>query len=813
MKAAQAKAVAGMFNREYKLHTVELEREGARYAIAGHAHFASFELADPADSYAVDLQPTVLEAGEHAALWQAADWQPLATYPAETLAWVARAMAAQDVRHYLQGLAIYPAGIVATDGHRLHFAGSVDGDAAIIPRPLVALALRLQKKGAIRLEIDRSLSAVRILLDCGAVIGGTLLDGRYPNCNRVIPDTDDFRAAVVSPHTRQQLTQAAGIAASESKYREVVLHSSVTTPAGTPLPLSIEPLDGCMIGVNCAYLADAIEPKAGAVLRYRDAMTAVVVERGDCRAVIMPMRIDASALEAIKAAAEKAAPTPPAALTPAHRCPQDVQDRPRMAAMAGARDADTVTVEPGPRASEPACAGAGAGAGTSAAPDAIQWPEHVQVSARLSSPAKVAAIIKKELAAIGIPATVKSSRYSMGDSVRVELQDVPPSVAKEIEARYEQYQYGHFNGMEDIYESTNVRRDIPQTKHLFIERNYSEPIKQAAWQWLLDTVPMAGKDALPSDITAPGFQHARIWGERAPEILWRVLSDSARLPRERSFWADFTGGNRPCPPSGGKGRKRPSKAPDGAPASPAACRIEQHHHTRGSFDMWIVNPGERMERERFETARDGAKAAGGWYSRQWGSTPGGFAFKDRAGAERFAASIVAAAPEGDDTTAPPPAAAPASVAPSEPSQASNVRLKCATCGGEAGHWQQWPNQDNGFGVCADCVAWLTKRGVSAEEIRRRFGSEGAHRAPGGSAMAVYGWDPVRLSEAYTRAELVRLMRTVQAQHLNPVDDRGHPLESGKPTIYLYDRTGRQRLEAIQWAITHSSTAMESETVH
>lgn len=40
---------------------------------------------------------------------------------------------------------------------------------------------------------------------------------------------------------------------------------------------------------------------------------------------------------------------------------------------------------------------------------------------------------------------------------------------KNINARLAKYQYGHFNGMEDLYEITNIRKDIPQTKHLFIK--------------------------------------------------------------------------------------------------------------------------------------------------------------------------------------------------------------------------------------------------------------------------------------------------------------------------------------------------------
>lgn len=37
------------------------------------------------------------------------------------------------------------------------------------------------------------------------------------------------------------------------------------------------------------------------------------------------------------------------------------------------------------------------------------------------------------------------------------------------------------------------------------------------------------------------------------------------------------------------------------------------------------------------------------------------------------------------------------------------RLKCCVCGGEAGHWEQWHNQDTGWGVCRTCVDWISTK--------------------------------------------------------------------------------------------------------
>ncbi len=88
--------------------------------------------------------------------------------------------------------------------------------------------------------------------------------------------------------------------------------------------------------------------------------------------------------------------------------------------------------------------------------------------------------------------------------------------------------------------------------------------------------------------------------------------------------------------------------------------IEEHTHTKKGFQMFICIMADRVERAEFDTLRANAEAMGGWYSRAWGRTPGGFAFKDRATAEAFA---------GTGTPSPTPpsneSATPAKAAPSQ----------------------------------------------------------------------------------------------------------------------------------------------------
>jgi hypothetical protein len=67
--------------------------------------------------------------------------------------------------------------------------------------------------------------------------------------------------------------------------------------------------------------------------------------------------------------------------------------------------------------------------------------------------------------------------------------------------------------------------------------------------------------------------------------------------------------------------------------------ISQHTHTKKGFQMWIVAAGERVTRDTFQAWLTEAKSRGGWYSRKWGSTPAGFAFKSEDAARDFAASV------------------------------------------------------------------------------------------------------------------------------------------------------------------------------
>lgn len=95
----------------------------------------------------------------------------------------------------------------------------------------------------------------------------------------------------------------------------------------------------------------------------------------------------------------------------------------------------------------------------------------------ISNQAAAAKAIRQELKAAfpTVKFSVTSESFSMGDAVRVAWIDGPTT--KQVSAITGKYQYGTFNGMEDIYENTNDRSDIPQSKYVTTSRGFSEAVK------------------------------------------------------------------------------------------------------------------------------------------------------------------------------------------------------------------------------------------------------------------------------------------------------------------------------------------------
>lgn len=154
---------------------------------------------------------------------------------------------------------------------------------------------------------------------------------------------------------------------------------------------------------------------------------------------------------------------------------------------------------------------------------------------RLSEHARAAKLIRQELKKHGIPASVRSESYSGGSSIRVSMDNQLPAVVKKVEAYVAQFEMGHFDGMIDLYEMSNVRNDIPQVKFVFVNNSWSAEWKQRAWDYIrLDARHVDAIDA-PADYEEARRQHVRINDEWVEQAIWRILNGSSHSWGD-DFW-------------------------------------------------------------------------------------------------------------------------------------------------------------------------------------------------------------------------------------------------------------------------------------
>lgn len=245
-----------------------------------------------------------------------------------------------------------------------------------------------------------------------------------------------------------------------------------------------------------------------------------------------------------------------------------------------------------------------------------------------SQQAQAAKAIKGYARAMGIDCKASSSSFSMGDSVRWTVSDVRPEKFAALESMADRHQYGSFDGMQDLYVYTNRREDLPQSKYVTGCNVFSDAMLQAAFDWVRTNCPSKAA-RLPADYASAqtmnwhtGTEHCCHY-ESVNAIVLDVLRGSSQAEHYDwvGFWDQVEG---------------VTSAPESAPETVPAMRIEQHTHTKKGFDMYIFVLADRIDRADFDALREKARDAGGWYSRAWGTTPGGFAFKEREKAEAFA---------------------------------------------------------------------------------------------------------------------------------------------------------------------------------
>lgn len=224
------------------------------------------------------------------------------------------AMAQQDVRYYLNGLLLELAGdrlrTVATDGHRLSLCEitaeqpETQGQQIIVPRKGVNELARLldgDSKETVTVRVGGSHLQVALP---GLRFTSKLIDGRFPDYTRVVPEGGDKELRADREVLRQALARTAIL--SNEKYRGVRLAMSAEglsvqthnpdheeAEEGVEVAYQGEPLE---IGFNVTYLLDILGSLEGdeVLVQFSDANSSCLVTdpaSGACRHVVMPMRL------------------------------------------------------------------------------------------------------------------------------------------------------------------------------------------------------------------------------------------------------------------------------------------------------------------------------------------------------------------------------------------------------------------------------------------------------------------------------------------------------------------------------------------
>jgi len=223
------------------------------------------------------------------------------------------AMAQQDVRYYLNGMLWEIKGkqmrVVATDGHRLALCTlpgkieATDDTQVILPRKGVLELARLLLEDEADIAIVIGSNHIRATTN-DFTFTSKLVDGKFPDYQRVLPRSPDKIVLGSRLELRQAFTRAAIL--SNEKYRGVRLKltkNSLDIIANNPeqeeaeeaVPVDYQG-DSLEVGFNVSYLLDVLGVLSGeqVKLSLSDPNSSALLEEsdaGDSLYVVMPMRL------------------------------------------------------------------------------------------------------------------------------------------------------------------------------------------------------------------------------------------------------------------------------------------------------------------------------------------------------------------------------------------------------------------------------------------------------------------------------------------------------------------------------------------
>lgn len=223
------------------------------------------------------------------------------------------AISTEETRYYLMGIFLHVIDdqlrAAATDGHRLARVTVPRPDGAegmpdvIVPRKAVAELYRLLEELEGTVEISLSPTKVRFGLG-SAVLTSKLIDGTFPDYNRVIPTGNDKLLRLDPKSFSAGVDRVATIASEKTRAVKMAVDRdkvtlSVTSPENG---LATEELaadygsDGLEIGFNARYLMDILSEIDGDTVEVHlaDAAAPTLLRENDksnALYVLMPMRV------------------------------------------------------------------------------------------------------------------------------------------------------------------------------------------------------------------------------------------------------------------------------------------------------------------------------------------------------------------------------------------------------------------------------------------------------------------------------------------------------------------------------------------
>lgn len=226
------------------------------------------------------------------------------------------AMSTEETRYYLNGIYIHATeheGVnvlraVATDGHRLaRFEmplpeGAQGMEGIIVPRKAIGELRKLIDDAADSIKIHLSQSKIRFSFD-HAILTSKLIDGTFPDYERVIPQGNDKIVELDSRNFTRAIDRVSTISDGKSRALKITLNNKTMTLSASSAEAgsAVEEIEvngdtEIEIGFNAKYLLDITSQIEGEGCRLRlsdSSSPTIIQDNSDPSAlyVLMPLRV------------------------------------------------------------------------------------------------------------------------------------------------------------------------------------------------------------------------------------------------------------------------------------------------------------------------------------------------------------------------------------------------------------------------------------------------------------------------------------------------------------------------------------------